>query len=1200
MKSKATSSEGSDMTITSIFEKDINRQISGVVKVQDTDETKAWTVLDEYVVTPEIERLLSLFFNAYNGSIDKQTDDIGCWISGFFGSGKSHFLEIINHLLSNKPIPNPEGQETKSPLDFFKEKKLDSFLLADISRAAALETDTVIFNIDAKAEAKDGDYAILNVFVRVFNSLQGFYEKNQWVAELERRLTSDGVFEQFQNAFQKATNKAWKENRDAVLLNRPHIVKALTEVLPKLSAEDAAAWIEELKSKHGTSPEEFAKLVKSYLDSQGKKSRIVFLVDEVGQFIGNNTSKMLQLQTITEQLGITCKGRAWVIVTSQEDVDKVIGYVNESRTNDFSKIQGRFKTRLSLSSANVDEVIKLRILKKTEAATKTLSKTYTENEAVLKNLLAFSGEGVTMPFFRDGADFAATYPFVPYQFQVLQQVYSTIRRTGATGQHLAHGERSMINAFQLAARQVSSDTPSGELGKVVPFYCFYESIENSLEGAIKATITRAANDKTLTSAFDVCLLKLLFLLRSLDREVPPTVENLATLCVDNINADKLELRTRIEASLARLEKQNFIRRNDDLYFFLSDQEQEIEREIQHTEVDSTRTAKKLFSLIFEDAFDVKSSFTYKPLKRVYEITRRCDNYSADRQGDDLSFTVVSPLYDGYSDFAGRPEQVSMLHEGTALLILEQDKSFDTEFNVWLKTDKFSETPRSTQSPERDRIIQEIIGINNNRRDRLKKLLEPLILSSRVYIAGKEWKGNLIKKPKDIYEQAANYLIENTYSKLGLIRGTTEDFEKELHLILTESDASNLFKDNIPHPQATETIKIYILTQSGKAPLLADIVDRFERKPYGWKDVDIVLIVARLVIRGDLELRTDAPLLPREAIPYLSKKPYWKNVRVAGKQKVSSEVLRAVQTVCKEWFQKTAPNEENQLFSVLREELQKLHDKLISDESSAIHKGYPGLKVISEGKRLTAALLELKEQAHLFSAIAEKKAEIQSFRDAYQDIADFYNYQISNWDQLQQIIGRAKLNEPYLALNEQAQEVLKKVQSILTIENPFSQLKDSFNLSKQFETIETTMLQEIRSISTKQLQESLTAVQSVLSENSEKLKVASEQFLAPLKKLQDEIQSSAIFSAIEVAGLKAKEVAAEQARRIREAIEGSPEKVHGEKPQGSASGQTAQHIRLSTLQPLGKALTNADDVNEFIDRVQGKLIEAVKKGPVFLD
>ena len=88
----------------------------------------------------------------------------------------------------------------------------------------------------------------------------------------------------------------------------------------------------------------------------------MFLVDEVGQFIGEDTHLMLNLQTITEQLGTVCRGRAWVVVTSQEDLDAVLGDLKSTKQHDFSKIQGRFKTRLSLSSANVDEVIKTRLL----------------------------------------------------------------------------------------------------------------------------------------------------------------------------------------------------------------------------------------------------------------------------------------------------------------------------------------------------------------------------------------------------------------------------------------------------------------------------------------------------------------------------------------------------------------------------------------------------------------------------------------------------------------------------------------------------------------------------------------------------------------------------------------------------------------------------------------------------------------------
>ena len=81
---------------------------------------------------------------------------------------------------------------------------------------------------------------------------------------------------------------------------------------------------------------------------------------------------MLNLQTITEELGIFCRGKAWVVVTSQQDIDSITEVIGRG----FSKIQGRFDTRLSLTSANVDEVIKHRILEKTETANKTLGILY--------------------------------------------------------------------------------------------------------------------------------------------------------------------------------------------------------------------------------------------------------------------------------------------------------------------------------------------------------------------------------------------------------------------------------------------------------------------------------------------------------------------------------------------------------------------------------------------------------------------------------------------------------------------------------------------------------------------------------------------------------------------------------------------------------------------------------------------------------
>lgn len=122
-------------------------------------------------------------------------------------------------------------------------------------------------------------------------------------------------------------------------------------------------FLEKASGNYLISIDDFANLVKSYLDSKEADHHIAFLVDEVGQYIGGNRELTLQLQTVVEDLGRICEGKAWVLVTSQEAIDHVTNFDNNS-DNDFSKIKDRFATTVSLSSANADEVIKERILKK--------------------------------------------------------------------------------------------------------------------------------------------------------------------------------------------------------------------------------------------------------------------------------------------------------------------------------------------------------------------------------------------------------------------------------------------------------------------------------------------------------------------------------------------------------------------------------------------------------------------------------------------------------------------------------------------------------------------------------------------------------------------------------------------------------------------------------------------------------------------
>jgi hypothetical protein len=410
------------MHIKNLFTKNLFRSINGVVKAEQQDEAVVWQELDEYVVTRELDKHFRKFFETYLASIDNPkdkavTDRMGVWVSGFFGSGKSHFIKILSYLLRDKPIRNPETSETRNPSDFFDAKINDPILLADIKRAVGFNTDVILFNIDSKADNKEGRDAILNVFIRVFNELQGFSGDAPHIAGMERYLQSKDLLDKFHKTFKEASGDDWIKDRDAYLLKRDEVIESLSKTLD-MSHESASTWFDNAGEEFKMNIEGFAKLLNEYLNSKGHDHRIVFLVDEVGQFIGTDTHLMLNLQTIIEDLGRICSGRAWVIVTSQEDIYAVLGEIRGTKANDFSKIQGRFNTRISLSSANTDEVIQARLLEKKGDAQRALEDLYHEKGEILKNQISFI-QSATLKNYKDADDFVKNYPFAPYQFLLL-------------------------------------------------------------------------------------------------------------------------------------------------------------------------------------------------------------------------------------------------------------------------------------------------------------------------------------------------------------------------------------------------------------------------------------------------------------------------------------------------------------------------------------------------------------------------------------------------------------------------------------------------------------------------------------------------------------------------------------------------------------------------------------------------------------
>jgi len=84
--------------------------------------------------------------------------------------------------------------------------------------------------------------------------------------------------------------------------------------------------------------------------------------------------------------------------------------------------------------------------------------------------------------------------------------------------------------------------------------------------------------------------------------------------MDEIDADRLALRVKIEASLARLEKETLIKRSGDVFFFLTNEERDINKEIKAVEISGGEEAKLLGEIIFNDVLKEQRKYRYPPIR----------------------------------------------------------------------------------------------------------------------------------------------------------------------------------------------------------------------------------------------------------------------------------------------------------------------------------------------------------------------------------------------------------------------------------------------------------------------------------------------------------------------------------------------------------------------------------------------------------
>lgn len=1019
------------MIIKDIFREDINRPINGVVQAGQTDEETIYTELREYVVTDEILNSLKDFYKNYEDVYKVPTKDVGVWISGFFGSGKSHFLKILSYLLDNKEIKG------RAPFEYFEDKIKDDALLAAMRRIGAKESDALLFNVGSEASTnatRGSKESIIEIILRIFNEHVG-YSTTLWVADFERQLEREGKYLAFTNKIEELYGETWQDYRLKFRMRFGKMIAALTSI--GYDETSADFMVRNAQKEFSISAKELGKLIAEYCQSKGSDYRLVFLIDEVGQYIGMDNNLMLDLQNAVEEIGAATNGQAWIAITSQESIKSVANVVD---TTSFSKIQGRFKTRINLSSSNTDEVLKRRLLEKNETAKKTLETIYEPNEQLIRNRLSFDREKTQYrSSYRTTEEFVAIYPFVPYQVELLQAVLEKIGIHGEGSSYASRGERSLLKSFQDAAIKHNDD----ELGTLVTMAEFYPTIRQHLESTIVQTITkaesRAANNEGLYAA-DVDILKVLYLIKGIDH-IQATPSNIVALLLTRIDAEQNE--TAIKESLNRLEQTMFIEKHaDGTYSFLSDEEQEINSEIRNVDVNASTIKANLAETFFSEMYDKAKFANSKGF--IFEYNKRFDNYSKSNMKYPLTMQVIT----GSMSSA---EAALQSVEGQMVVYLNEELVAEAEEAIRLSEQirryvSAKRNPSTTQAQHR--IYDTKLASVDDYDKKAKELLAKACESATFYIQMQErtFRGSFEKQVNDAFEM----LVQNTYKYLEYIDEPIpmKNVTVEWKCIYEQGIQQDLL-NTTGNIRAYNEVLRYLeeLIRLHQKPSLKEVLDKYSQVPYGWTEIDTIGILLALIHDSKLKFTiTDelfSPTIATDFYTKLNRATDRDKIRVVPEIEVDPKVRREFIALYKDLFGRLDSGDSYQDFAeALNAAVDKHFSEPLQNITDCYQRGnsaqypYPEYTKVVAISNDIKRLMQIRDPEQLVRAFIDAEDELIDAQEQLEDLSGFYlNAPIKRFDEAVQFL-KAIHNDLTHTQSDEVKLLKKQLTDILVKAQPY--------------------------------------------------------------------------------------------------------------------------------------------------------------------
>lgn len=1033
------------MKLASIYEKSIVRNINPAITAQDLSKESIDIEIGEYVFTDEIINNLYKTLNTLKNK--NSVDKTGIWINGYYGSGKSHFLKYLHYCMNTETQEKAfdrlvEAVNQRDPLRNPKSKsRVSNAEINDLKRwYSNAEIEDILFNAQDVAKAKRDENTFTYIFFNMFNKCRGYNSYNIPLAVLfEKYLDERGKFEEFKILLNERANFDWdKEASDIVRMELDTVLAVAKELVPSLDTESLKATLNNPETYH-IDTAKFSSEVKKYLESKDKNYRLVFLVDEVSQFINDSQELLLDLQTIVESVSNECNKQVWFACTAQQTYAEMIAATGISKaTESYGKIMGRFETRVSLESTDPAYITQVRILNKNSEGLTELTKLYNSNKDAIHNQFDTSHE--LYSGFKNDKEFYRSYPFIPYQFKLISQVFDAFQQKEFVVKEVKDNERSILKITHETAKK----TMDWEVGSFIPFDEFYNNMfqQNLIHKGSKAinpTLKLVENDE-----FAKRVVQVLFMISNLNEKdqynFKPTLDNLTLLLMKNVDENKLLLRNQIEEVLQHLIAENMIREEEGSYKFYNEDESELSTIIKNNTIGLEAKADIIKNILFP-YINVESKYRF--LGNDFKVSARIDgrNYFSSVSNDvEVSFLVNDERKAG---------EFAMTNNSNGLIVCISElffnnETFKADFDWYCRVEDYISKNMSVSTGLRQQTIEKFSQRNKNLyNSKIKPAFYEMFDKSR-FVSGQ----TVIEAPevsgkgKDRYHNALDIHFDSLYKYAKLVRGlplTADDLRNKVHLEISTSQKDIL----IPMTDAERIVDEYI-TRQGNDVLLLDLISHFSKVPYGWKDVTIIYIVTELVKRRLREIKYKNQLRypVKDFITTAIKTSERSSLSIVSAQSMPQELINNAVSAWARIFNEHIPVVSDG--SILFEELTSKLTKQVNQwqRLKSKYEDYPFSRLLSHLTDKLNGWLQIRDPKKFYETLIPEKDEAATLIDECRYIEDFINTQLSDYDNIKKFYHSNIANFKGLSDSDKA----KSEQMRLFFENDYP--VDNFRIIKK--------------------------------------------------------------------------------------------------------------------------------------------------------